>query len=89
MKKNLEKNKLLYLTIPISFNELTQSLQNILIQKEAVEYHDIRFKKLFLNMTGRSLQELKNQLLSLQIKKQKLYGILLKKKVRLLPKVFY
>ena len=58
-EKGLEKNRAIYLTIPISFNELTQSLQNILIQKETIEYHDIRLKKLFLNMTGRSLRDSK------------------------------
>jgi DNA-binding response OmpR family regulator len=58
-EKNLKKNKAIYLTTPFSLSELTQSLQNILVQKEAVEYHDIRFKKLFLNMTGRSLNDLK------------------------------
>ncbi len=48
-----EHPKALSLDLPLNLNQLLQTLKNIQIQKEAVDYHDIKFKKLFLNMTGR------------------------------------
>lgn len=78
-EKNNKKNKALYISTPFSFNELIQSLQSILIKKEAVEYHDIKFKKLFLNMTGKSL---KNSKISIKLtdKEAKILWHLLKEK---------
>ena len=55
-----EHPKALSLDIPLNLNEFFHTLKNIQIQKEAVEYHDIKFKKLFLNMTGRIIGDSKN-----------------------------
>lgn len=54
-----EHPKALSLDIPLNLNQLFQALKNIQIQKEAVEYNDIKFKKLFLNMTGRIIGDSK------------------------------
>lgn len=55
-----EHPKALSLDIPLNLNEFFHTLKNIQIQKEAVEYHDIKFKKLFLNMAGRIIGDSKN-----------------------------
>ena len=86
-EKSPEKNKAIHLTTPISFNELTQSLQNILAQKETVEYHDIRFKKLFLNMTGRSLMNSKISI-KLTDKEAKIIWHLIKEKSSVVTQSF-
>ena len=54
-----EHPKALSLDLPLNLNQLLQTLKNIQIQKEAVDYHDIKFKKLFLNMTGRIIGDSK------------------------------
>ncbi|MBT4695860.1 MAG: hypothetical protein HOB71_03280, partial [Alphaproteobacteria bacterium] len=54
-----ENTKILSFQIPFDLNQLSQALQNILIQKEDIEYHDIKFKKLFLNMTGKTIGDSK------------------------------
>lgn len=54
-----ENTKILSFQIPFNLNQLSQALQNILIQKEDIEYHDIKFKKLFLNMTGKTIGDSK------------------------------
>ena len=86
-EKSPEKNKTIHLTTPISFNELTQSLANILVQKEAVQYHDIRFKKLFLNMTGRSLKDSKISI-KLTDKEAKIIWHLIKEKSSVVTQSF-
>jgi DNA-binding winged helix-turn-helix (wHTH) protein len=60
-KEDLNKDnpKILSFKIPLNLNHLFQALQNILIQKEGIEYHDIKFKKLFLNMTGKTIADSK------------------------------
>lgn len=50
-----ENTNALSFDLPFNLNQLLQTIQNILIQKEAVEYHDIKFKKLILNMTSRTI----------------------------------
>tara|TARA_B100000497_G_scaffold7264_1_gene7183 strand:- start:5138 stop:5695 length:558 start_codon:yes stop_codon:yes gene_type:complete len=55
-----ENTKILSFQIPFNLNQLSQALQNILIQKEDIEYHDIKFKKLFLNMTGKTIGDSKS-----------------------------
>ena len=54
-----ENTKILSFQIPFNLNQLSQALQNILIKKEDIEYHDIKFKKLFLNMTGKTIGDSK------------------------------
>ena len=60
-KEDLNKDnpKILSFKIPLNLNHLFQALQNILTQKEGIEYHDIKFKKLFLNMTGKTIADSK------------------------------
>ena len=50
-----ENTNALSFDLPFNLNQLLQTIKNILIQKEAVEYHDIKFKKLILNMTSRTI----------------------------------
>ena len=54
-----ENTKILSFQIPFNLNQLFQALQNIIIQKKDIEYHDIKFKKLFLNMTGKTIGDSK------------------------------
>jgi|TARA_B110000444_G_scaffold171820_1_gene160578 DNA-binding response OmpR family regulator len=86
-EKEHENNKILYFTIPISFVELNQSLQNILIKNEAVEYHDLKFKKLFLNMKGGNLQDSKTAI-KLTDKEAKILWHLIKEKGSIVTQSF-
>jgi len=54
-ERNFTKNKAIFIDIPFSLIELMQALHTIKIQKREVEYHDIKFKKIFLNMTSKSI----------------------------------
>jgi hypothetical protein len=54
-ERNFTENKAVFIDIPFSLIELMQALHTIKIQKREVEYHDIKFKKIFLNMTSKSI----------------------------------
>ena len=54
-ERNFTKNKAIFIDIPFSLIELMQALHSIEIQRREVEYHDIKFKKIFLNMTSKSI----------------------------------
>ena len=54
-ERNFTKNKAIFIDIPFSLIELMQALHSIKIQRREVEYHDIKFKKIFLNTTSRSI----------------------------------
>ena len=54
-ESNFTENKAIFIDIPFSLIELMQALHSIKIQRREVEYHDIKFKKIFLNMTSKSI----------------------------------
>ena len=52
-----DKNKALFFNLPFSLSELMHGLQGIVTQNEDVEYHNIKFKKLSLDMAGRHIKD--------------------------------
>ena len=52
---NIGESKALFFHTPFVLSELLQALSSIINQRQAIEYHDIKFKKLSLNMTTKSL----------------------------------
>ena len=55
--KSEDKNKALFFKLPFSLSELMHGLQGIVTQNEDVEYHNIKFKKLSLDMAGRHIKD--------------------------------
>ena len=55
-KKIKDKNKALPLDLPLNLRELFHVLQNLITQKEDTEYHNIKFRKVFLDMVGKHIQ---------------------------------
>ena len=55
--KSEDKNKALFFNLPFSLSELMHGLQGIVTQNEDVEYHNIKFKKLSLDMAGRHIKD--------------------------------
>ena len=58
-ERNVGESKALFFNTPFVLRELLQALSSIIIQRQVIEYHDIKFKKLFLNMTSNSLSDSK------------------------------
>ena len=52
-----DKNKALFFNLPFSLSDLLHGLQGIVTQNEDVEYHNIKFKKLSLDMVGRHIKD--------------------------------
>ena len=52
-----DKNKALFFNLPFSLSELLYGLQGIVTQNEGAEYHNIKFKKLFLDMVGKHIND--------------------------------
>ena len=52
-----DKNKALFFNLPFSLSELMHGLQGIVTQNEDVEYHNIKFKKLSLDMVGKQIKD--------------------------------
>ena len=52
-----DKNKALFFNLPFSLSDLLNGLQGIVTQNEDVEYHNIKFKKLSLDMAGRHIKD--------------------------------
>ena len=55
--KSEDKNKALFFNLPFSLSELMHGLQGIVTQNEDVEFHNIKFKKLSLDMAGRHIKD--------------------------------
>ena len=55
--KSEDKNKALFFNLPFSLSELMHGLKGIVMQNEDVEYHNIKFKKLSLDMVGRHIKD--------------------------------
>ena len=58
-ERNMRESRALFFNTPFDLRELLQALSNIIIQREAIEYHDIKFKKVFLNMKANSFSDSK------------------------------
>ena len=43
----LEKNSFIFLKPPFSFNELLKIIENINIQRDIIDYSNLKFKKIF------------------------------------------
>ena len=52
-----DKSKALFFNLPVSLNELMHELQSIVTQNEHIEYHNIKFKKLSLDMVGKYIKD--------------------------------
>ena len=52
-----DKNKALFFNLPFCLSDLLHGLQGIVTQNEDVEYHNIKFKKLSLDMAGRHIKD--------------------------------
>ena len=52
-----DKNKALFFNLPFSLSDLLHGLQGIVTQNEDVEYHNIKFTKLSLDMAGRHIKD--------------------------------
>ena len=52
-----DKSKALFFNLPVSLSELLHELQSIVTQNEHTEYHNIKFKKLSLDMVGRHIKD--------------------------------
>tara|TARA_B100001142_G_scaffold313568_1_gene350175 strand:- start:1670 stop:2338 length:669 start_codon:yes stop_codon:yes gene_type:complete len=76
---NMVESKALLFDTPFVLSELLQALSSIRIQRQATEYHDIKFKKLFLNMTAKSLSDSRDTV-KLTDKEIKIFWHLIKEK---------
>jgi len=56
----LEKNSFVFLKTPFYFNELLKIIENISLQRDIVDYSNLKFKKIILDMTGKLLKGLNN-----------------------------
>ena len=56
----LEKNSFVFLKTPFYFNELLKIIENISLQRDIIDYSNLKFKKIILDMTGKVLKGLNN-----------------------------
>jgi len=56
----LEKDSFIFLKTPFYFNELLKIIENISLQRDIVDYSNLKFKKIILDMTGKLLKGLNN-----------------------------
>ena len=56
----LEKNSFIFLKPPFYFNELLKIIENINIQRDMIDYSNLKFKKIILDMTGKVIKGLNN-----------------------------
>ena len=54
----IEKNAFIFLKIPFHLNELLKILENITLQRDTIDYSDLKFKKINLDMTGKVINGL-------------------------------
>ena len=54
----IEKNAFIFLKIPFHLNELLKILENITLQRDIIDYSDLKFKKINLDMTGKVINGL-------------------------------
>ena len=56
----LEKNSFIFLKTPFYFNELLKIIENIILQRELIDYSNLKFGKIILDMTGKVIKGLNN-----------------------------
>ncbi len=56
----LEKNSFVFLETPFYFNELLKIIENIKLQRDMIDYSNLRFRKINLDMTGKAIKGLNN-----------------------------
>ena len=56
----LEKNSFIFLKTPFYFNELLKIIENITLQRDIIDYSNLRFGKIILDMTGKVIKGLNN-----------------------------
>ena len=56
----LEKNSFVFLKTPFYFNELLKIIENITLQRDMIDYSDLKFRKINLDMTGKAIKGLNN-----------------------------
>ena len=78
-ERKMKESKALFFNTPFVLRELLQALSNIIIQREVTEYHDIKFKKVFLNMKANSFSDSK-ETIKLTDKETKILWHLIKEK---------
>jgi len=54
----VEKNSFIFLKTPFYFNELLKIIENIIIQRDIIDYSNLKFKKIILDMTGKTINGL-------------------------------
>ena len=58
----LEKNSFLFLKIPFYFNELLKITENIILQRDIIDYSNLKFGKIILDMTGKVVKGFNNSI---------------------------
>ena len=56
----LEKNSFIFLKTPFYFKELLKIIENITLQRDIIDYSDLKFGKIILDMTGKAIKGLNN-----------------------------
>ncbi len=56
----LEKNSFIFLKTPFYFSELLKIIENITLQRELIDYSNLKFGKIILDMTGKVIKGLNN-----------------------------
>ena len=56
----MEKNSFIFLKTPFYFNELLKIIENITLQRELIDYSNLKFGKIILDMTGKVIKGLNN-----------------------------
>ena len=54
----LEKNSFIFFDTPFNFFELLKNIENIILQRDIIEYSNLKFKKLNLDMNARFIKDL-------------------------------
>jgi len=58
----LEKNSFIFLKTPFYFNELLKITENIILQRDIIDYSNLKFGKIILDMTGKVIKGLNNSI---------------------------
>ena len=56
----LEKNSFIFLKTPFYFSELLKIIENIILQRDIIDYSNLKFGKIILDMTGKVIKGLNN-----------------------------
>lgn len=56
----LEKNSFIFLKTPFYFNEIFKIIENITLQRDIIDYSNLKFRKINLDMTGKVIKGFNN-----------------------------